>query len=92
LVKLPQVRQRHTHFADRLRLLRQVQRWQLRGRTRAALPHALDDDLDVVADFGPAPLDGPLHDFGRPLRQQLHHADILLDAAPWTVLLLQGRT
>jgi hypothetical protein len=92
LVKLPQVRQRHTHFADRLRLLRQIQRWRLRGRIRAALPHALDDDLDVVADFGPAPLDGPLHDFGRLLRQQLHHADILLDAAPWTVLLLQGRT
>jgi hypothetical protein len=91
LVELPQVRQWYAHAADRRRVIRQVQRWQSGGRTGAPLPHPLDDVLDVVAGFRPAALDRALHDFGGLLRQQLHHAHVVLDAAPGTVLLFQGR-
>jgi len=92
LVKLPQVRHRHTQPADRFRALRQVQRRRFRGRTYAALPHSLEDGFHVVAGFRPAPLDGSLHDFQRLLRQQLHHANVVLDAPPRTVLFFQSGT
>jgi hypothetical protein len=52
----------------------------------------LENSLDIVAGFRPAPLDRPLHDFQRLLREQLHHANVVLDAPARTMLLLQSGT
>jgi hypothetical protein len=92
LVKLPQVRQRHVQRPHRFRLFRQVQRQRRRCRSGGPVTHALQDAFDVVADFGPTLLDGPLHRLGRLLRQQLYDADVVLDAAPRPVLFLQVGT
>jgi hypothetical protein len=87
LVELPQVRQRHLHGTHRGRLLRQVQ-WRWFG-VRCGPPHALQNGLDIVAGFAAAPFDGSLHHRYGLLGQQLHHADIVFDAAPWPMLPLQ---
>jgi hypothetical protein len=92
LVELLQIRQRHVQTTHRLRLFGQVQRRRRHDRTRRPVPHALEDALDVVAGFGPAQLDGPLHHFGRLLPQQLHHTQVVFDAAAWPVPLLQVGT
>lgn len=89
MVKLPQVRQRHVQRPHRVRLFRQVQRRQRRHRSAGPMPHEVQDAFDIVAGFGPTLFDGTLHDLGRLLGQQLHDADVLLDAAPRAVLLLQ---
>jgi hypothetical protein len=91
LVELPQVRQRHVQLTHRRWLFRQVQRRHGAG-TRGAMPQPLEYDFDVVAGFRPAPFDGPLYRLGRLLCQQLHDADVVLDATARSVLLLQSST
>jgi hypothetical protein len=92
LVELRQVRQWHMQVTHRCRLFRQVQRYRRGAGTRGALPKSLEDGFNVVASFRLAPFDGPLHRLGRLLRQQLHDADVVLDAAARSVLLLQSGT
>jgi len=89
LVKLPQVRQRHVQRPHRFRLFRQVQRRRRRLPTHRPVTHALQDAFDVVAGFGPALLDGPLHRLGRLLRQRLHDTDVVLDTASRPMLFFQ---
>jgi hypothetical protein len=89
LVKLPQVRQRHVQRPHRFRLFRQIQRRWRRPPTHRPVTHALQDAFDVVAGFGPALLDGPLHRLGRLLRQRLHDTDVVLDTASRPMLFLQ---
>jgi hypothetical protein len=89
LVELLQIRQRHVQTTHRLRLFGQVQRRQSLDRPRRPVPHALEEALDVVAGFGPALLDGALHHCGRVLRQQLHHAQVLLNTPAPSVLPFQ---
>lgn len=89
MVELPQVRQRHLHRTHRLGLFRQGQRRRFGNRTGRPLPHPLQDRFHVVAAFRPALLDGALHLLRRLLRQQTHHADVLLDAAARPMLPFQ---
>lgn len=88
MVELPQVRQRHVQRPHRRRLIRQVQRWRYGAGTGPSL-RALEDTLDVVTGRGAAPRDGALQHFRRLLGQQLHHAQVVLDAAPRPMLSLQ---
>ncbi len=92
MIELLQIRQRHVQTTHRLRLFGQVQRRRHYDRTRRPVPHALENALDVVAGFGPALFDGPLHHFDRVLPQQLHDARVVFDAAAWPVPLLQVGT
>ncbi len=92
MVELRQVRQRHVQITHRRWLFRQVQRWRRGAGTRGAMPQPLEDGFDVVAGFRPALFDGPLYRLGRLLRQQLHDADVVLDATARAVLLLQSGT
>jgi hypothetical protein len=87
LVELPQVRQGQAHVAYRCRLLPLGQRCRHRRRHAAAYTH--QDRLDVKALGDPALFDHALHHRDGMDVEQLQDANILLDAAPRSVLTLQ---
>jgi hypothetical protein len=90
LVKLAQVRRRHHDAARRRGLLRMIQRWR-RGLGRPAA-HAQQDRFDVVACRATARLDHTPHRVDGVFLQQPQNANVVLDAAAGTVLLLQSFT
>jgi hypothetical protein len=88
VVELLQIRQRHTHVARRRRLLRLGQRRRHRGSLPAA--DAQQDRLHVEAGRAATTLDRLLHRVEGMLVEQVQDADVVLHAAPRTVLPLQG--